>query len=1033
MLIIHSFYAENSFYLWGERSFEPEEVLNKSGLGADVTALPWGASAEMVRRAMKRASVSGGRKGAADSVVFAHVLLPSRGGVPIPSSPLLGECCCGDEEAVLSSYTVPAVPVSSEEIVEISAILKNTDEKLSVPGVLFADDLRFIAKALEYASIMVCRGTYLPDMERSGDSFVSVWRPLLLAKHQDEHLEYVKAIPAILRGFSLREPRTEVAGRDESAEAILCALLDYVIRSSQAAKQHGRKVDSSNPHEIWLRSLTWPKVPLESWNEDMDSLYPQIRNWADSLKAVTRQPWRLFMRLEEPEREENGTSGETWRLSWHLQSSRDPGIVVPAARVWSPDDAERLWFEREGLNPRRYLLQILGHLASFVPAIAASLEYPAPTECFLDTNELFDFLQNHVPVILDQGIQVQFPSSWGSLSERPRLAVRGNLHDRENEGFSSCGQINLGDLLEVDWSVSLGEDILTEDELTLISELKTPLANIRGRWVILYRDEIEKIINGMKHMPREITRRDALIASFSEGIDDMPVSAVNGSQWLNSVRAVLTGAEEIEPVPQPCGFAGSLRPYQNKGFSWLLWLAKLGLGGCLADDMGLGKTVQTLAMIQSLREKGEKRPVLLICPTSVVENWRRETEKFIPGTKVLIHHGTKRLKGDKFLDEASESVIVLSSYALLFRDNTLLAEMSWSGVILDEAQNIKNPDTRQSRAARAVPADWHLALTGTPVENHVGDIWSIMEFLLPGLLPNRTRFSRDFIRPIQAGEVKAMEKVKKMTGPFILRRLKTDKNIISDLPKKIETQVFCPLGREQATLYNAVLRSLEDEISEAEGIQRKGLVLAAITSLKQVCDHPALYLKDRSELEGRSGKLARLAEIAEEMLAAGDRALIFTQYAEMGMMLKRFLQETFGKEVLFLHGGVDRKKRDEMVQRFQNSDNPPPFFVLSLKAGGTGLNLTGANHVVMFDRWWNPAVEQQAVDRAYRIGQKSSVQVHYFCCKGTLEEKIEAIIESKRHVADAVVGSGENWISDLSDEDLRELFALSRDAVEDIR
>ena len=1032
MLIIHSFFAENSFYLWGERSFEPEEIVTNSCIGGDVPALPWGASADMVRKAMKRASVPGGRKGVSDSAVTAYLLLPSRGGVPIPSSPLLGECG-GDEEAVLSSYTVAAVPVSNEEIVGISALLKNTEEKLSVPGVLFADDLRFIAKALEYASIMVCRGTYLPDMERSGDSFVSVWRPLLLAKHQDEYLEYVKAIPAILRGFSLTEPPTETAGREESAEAILCALLDYVIRSSQAVKQSGRKVDSSNSHEIWLRSLTWPKAPLDNWNEDMDSLYPQIRNWADSLKAVTKQPWRLCMRLEEPEREENGASGETWRLSWHLQSSRDPGIVVPAARVWSPDDAERLWFEREGLNPRRYLLQVLGHLASFVPAVAASLEYPAPTECFLDTDELFDFLQNIVPVIIDQGIQVQFPSSWGSLSERPRLAVKGRLHDSENEGFSSGGQINLGDLLTVDWSVSLGEDILTEDELNLISELKTPLANIRGRWVILYRDEIEKIINGMKHLPREIARRDALLASFSEGIGDMPVSSVDGSQWLNSVRAVLTGAESIETVPQPCGFSGSLRPYQSKGFSWLLWLTKLGLGGCLADDMGLGKTVQTLAMIQSLREKGEKRPVLLICPTSVVENWRRETEKFLPGTKVLIHHGTKRLKGDKFLSEAGESVIVFSSYALLFRDNALLAGMSWCGVILDEAQNIKNPDTRQSRASRAVPADWHLALTGTPVENHVGDIWSIMEFLLPGLLPNRTRFARDFIRPVQAGEVRAMEKVKKMTGPFILRRLKTDKNIISDLPEKIETQVFCPLGREQATLYNAVLRALEESISGAEGIQRKGLVLGAITSLKQVCDHPALYLKDRSELEGRSGKLARLAEIAEEMLAAGDRALIFTQYAEMGKMLKRFLQETFGREVLFLHGGVDRKKRDEMVQRFQNSDNPPPFFVLSLKAGGTGLNLTGANHVVMFDRWWNPAVEQQAVDRAYRIGQKSSVQVHYFCCKGTLEEKIEAIIESKRHVADAVVGSGESWISDLSDEDLRELFALSRDAVEDIR
>ena len=353
-------------------------------------------------------------------------------------------------------------------------------------------------------------------------------------------------------------------------------------------------------------------------------------------------------------------------------------------------------------------------------------------------------------------------------------------------------------------------------------------------------------------------------------------------------------------------------------------------------------------------------------------------------------------------------------------------------MILDEAQNIKNPDTRQSRAARSIKAGWHFALTGTPVENHVGDMWSIMEFLMPGLLPNKSRFVREFIRPIQAGETDALHKIKKITGPFILRRLKTDKSIISDLPEKIETEVFCSLNREQASLYGAVLDNLEEKLKETSGINRKGAVLSAITSLKQVCNHPALYLKDKSQIAGRSGKLARLTEIAEEMLSVNDRALIFTQYAEMGAMLKSYLQETFGRETLFLHGGIERQKRDEMVRKFQDSKNPPPFFVLSLKAGGTGLNLTNANHVVMFDRWWNPAVEQQAVDRAYRIGQREKVQVHYFCCKGTLEEKIELLIKSKRDIADSVVSAGENWLTEMTDGELKQLFKLSRDAVEDI-
>ena len=631
---------------------------------------------------------------------------------------------------------------------------------------------------------------------------------------------------------------------------------------------------------------------------------------------------------------------------------------------------------------------------------------------------------------MDQGIQVQFPSTWGQISDRPRLSVRANLHD-EN-AFAPGGRMQLSDMLDVDWSVALGDDILTEEELAMLTELKTPLTSIRGRWVILYRDEVEKITAALKKLPDKIERKEALLSSLRQEHMDAPLSEVTGSPWLANVRSLLLGTEPLEEMEAPEGFAGRLRPYQAKGLAWLARLVRLGMGACLADDMGLGKTVQTLALIKNLRLMGERRPVLLICPTSVMENWRRETERFIPGTKTLIHHGMKRNKKNVFTDEALAETLVISSYSLLYRDNSLFSKVEWAGIILDEAQNIKNPDTCQSRAARSIRADWHIALTGTPVENHVGDMWSIMEFLMPGLMPNRARFSREILRPVQAGEKKAMDRVRRMTAPFILRRLKTDKEIISDLPEKIESKEFCPLSREQATLYSAVTSSLEREIEGTEGIRRKGVVLGAITALKQICDHPLLYLKDKSEIDNRSGKLARLAEIAEEMLAAGDRALIFTQYAEMGELLKKFIQETFGREVLFLHGGVPREKRDEMVRRFQEEEEGPPFFVLSLKAGGTGLNLTRANHVVMFDRWWNPAVEQQAVDRAYRIGQRNNVQVHYFCCRGTLEEKIESLIEAKRELADMLVGTGESWLSDLSDSDLHELFSLEREAVDNI-
>ncbi len=447
--------------------------------------------------------------------------------------------------------------------------------------------------------------------------------------------------------------------------------------------------------------------------------------------------------------------------------------------------------------------------------------------------------------------------------------------------------------------------------------------------------------------------------------------------------------------------------------------------------MGLGKTIQALALVLRDRWRGEKRPVLLVCPTSVVGNWEREAARFTPGLPVLVHHGLGRSKGAAFARAARKHALVVSTYALLHRDRAHLEKVEWAGVILDEAQNIKNPETHQARAARSLAAEYRLALTGTPVENHVGDLWSLMEFLNPGLLGTQADFRRRFFLPIQAQrDPGATDRLRRITGPFILRRMKTDRSIIADLPPKQEMKVYCGLTREQASLYRAVVKETEEALEGAAGIQRKGLVLATLSKLKQVCNHPAHFLGDGSAIAGRSGKLARLTEMLEEALSVDDRALLFTQFTEMGEILKRHLQERFGREVPFLHGGVAKKRRDRMVEEFQGKAGPP-HYNNSIKPGGTGLNLTRANHVFHFDRWWNPAVEDQATDRAFRIGQTRKVQVHKLLCAGTMEEAIDEMIEAKKGVASRVVGTGEAWLTEMSNEELRRVFALRAEAMEE--
>jgi SNF2 family DNA or RNA helicase len=580
--------------------------------------------------------------------------------------------------------------------------------------------------------------------------------------------------------------------------------------------------------------------------------------------------------------------------------------------------------------------------------------------------------------------------------------------------------------------------VLTLEELDALARLKTPLVKVRGQWVELNPEEIAAALAFWKAKGEAaLTAREAVQMALGAARPPgaLEFAGVQASGWFADLLAQLEGAQGFEPLAPPDDFRGTLRPYQARGFSWLGFLRRWGLGACLADDMGLGKTIQTLALVQrewALRPARQRGPTLLICPMSVVGNWHKEAARFTPELPVMVHHGLERARGADFKKQAAKHALVLSSYALLNRDFELLARVPWTAVVLDEAQNIKNPQTKQAQAARALRAEHRIALTGTPVENHVGDLWSIIEFLNPGWLGTQAEFKRSFHVPIQTGQdPEAARRLQRLTAPFILRRLKTDKAIIADLPEKLEMKVFCTLTKEQASLYAAVVDDTAAQIESSEGIARNGLVLATLMKLKQVCNHPAQFLGDHSAIAGRSGKLARLTEMLDEALSAGDRALVFTQFAEMGTLLRNHLQETFGREVLFLHGATPKAQRDRMVERFQGTNGAaPPLFILSLKAGGTGLNLTAASHVFHFDRWWNPAVENQATDRAFRIGQTRSVQVHKFLCAGTLEEKIDAMIEQKQKIAGAVVGSGESWLTKLSNAELKELFALRQEALE---
>ncbi|MEY4519609.1 MAG: hypothetical protein RLZZ499_2209, partial [Cyanobacteriota bacterium] len=574
---------------------------------------------------------------------------------------------------------------------------------------------------------------------------------------------------------------------------------------------------------------------------------------------------------------------------------------------------------------------------------------------------------------------------------------------------------------------------------------KSPIVEIDGQWIALQPADVRaaQAVLDQSNDQLDLSVEDALRLSTGDTktLAKLPVVKFEPTGVLAGLLDNLSDDKSVEPINKIKDFQGELRPYQAKGVGWLSFLDTWGLGACLADDMGLGKTIQLIAFLLNLKQqKLLTKPTLLVCPTSVINNWEREVKKFAPKLQAMIHHGNQREQGKAFAKTVKDQHLVITSYSLVHRDQKTLSGIDWQGIVLDEAQNIKNPVAKQSQAVREIPAGFRIALTGTPVENRLTELWSILDFLNPGFLGNRNFFQKRFAVPIEKyGDRESLNILRSLTQPFILRRLKTDKNIIQDLPEKQEMNVFCGLSAEQAELYQQLVDNSLEQIEDADGIKRRGLILTLLLRLKQLCNHPELLDRHQDKkaivktehFGDRSGKLLRLQEMLEEIVDEGDRSLIFTQFSEWGKILKPYLSEKLKQEVMFLYGATPREARQEMVDRFQNEPNGPKIFILSLKAGGTGLNLTRANHVFHVDRWWNPAVENQATDRAFRIGQQRNVQVHKFVCTGTLEERINDIIESKKELAEQTVGAGEQWLTDLDTGSLRNLLLLDRDAVID--
>jgi superfamily II DNA or RNA helicase len=704
------------------------------------------------------------------------------------------------------------------------------------------------------------------------------------------------------------------------------------------------------------------------------------------------------------------------RLVLQVHDERDPVHLCDAAGLWQDPPSVHGFGDRA----RTHASLALRDAATAWPPLERLLEQRVPDELRLESDDLVSLLDEGVGALRAHGVDVLWPRSLGrDLTARATL----DRASSKREGQLVDGVLSGDTLFSFNWQVALRGDPLTEQEMDQLARASTPMLKLRGGWTVVDPAIARK---ARKRLIRTVPAAQAVAAALTGvvAVEEAPAEVVVGASLLE-VREQLLAAATAPPLPTPAGLAATLRDYQRQGFSWLDRVTSLGLGACLADDMGLGKTV-TLIALHLHRVPRRPGATLVVCPASLLGNWEAEIRRFAPGVAVRRFHGWQRSLADLTpTDRLPDPGFVLTTYGTLRRDAPTLAGVRWGLVVADEAQHVKNARSATARSLRTLPSDARVALTGTPVENDLTELWAILDWATPGLLGSRQAFRKVWAGPIESGlEPTKARQFSGLIGPFLLRRRKTDPGIAPELPEKTETDHLLGLTREQVVLYEAFVRDTMERIERADEETRRGLVLKLLTGLKQICNHPAHFLKQSGgRLAGRSEKLDLLDELVGTALAEGGSMLVFTQYVAMGRLLEDHLNRG-GVPHLFLHGGTPVRRREEMVTAFQAGE--VPVFLLSLKAGGTGLNLTRADHVVHVDRWWNPAVEDQATDRAHRIGQTRPVQVHRMITEGTVEERVAELLRRKRSLADSVLAQGETALTELSNEELLDLVSLRR-------
>ncbi|WP_246868763.1 DEAD/DEAH box helicase [Saccharopolyspora sp. ASAGF58] len=871
----------------------------------------------------------------------------------------------------VAAADVPAVLVPIGDALAPLAALPTPDRWLGWrrPG----DSLIAWSVATKLALEHVAAGHLVPEVRDD----VARWR--LANLHDGRLAALAEAMP----------PAAHALRRDDglwTAAALLAAFGDAV---TDVCARGTAIAGNGSWGGTWVTALTGPDATVRL----DEQVRAELQGWARPLPAGPAGPLggRLRLRLEVP------TDGETsWALSFHLHAAADPKVAVPAERAWSAGSAT---LQLPGCSigaPQDSLVRGLAEAARIFPPLDAALSERQPTEVRLDVAQAAEFLSTGEPALTAAGIAVDVPTDLTGVRR-----LRARLRSLDSAQFR--------------WEAAIGDHALSAYELDELIASGRPLVRWHGRWVRVDLTEA-KNVRAVLGKTQTLSEAEAL-AAVLEGRRSTELGEVEVSAG-GRLRMLVERLGEPAREPQLVGIEATLRDYQHRGAAWLQDMAELGFGAVLADDMGLGKTLQTITLLAA---RTGARPQLVVCPTSVVDNWQRELHRFAPKLQVVRHHGPRRPTTAGAFTPGS---VVITTYPLLRADATLLSEVDWDVVVLDEAQQIKNQAGQTAQAAGRLRARARVALTGTPVENRLAELWSIMHFANPGLLGRFPRFKERFAIPIERWhDNDAARRLRSVVAPFLLRRLKTE--VATDLPPKVESVVACALTDEQGRLYRRTVRDTFDD-GLGSGIRRRGRILRLLTALKQICNHPAHFLREPGPLPGRSGKLTRVTEMLAEVVAADDRALVFTQYRVMGGLLAAHLAAELDlPAVPFLHGGVGMARRQAMVDAFQHDDAAPPLLIISLKAGGTGLNLTRATHVVHYDRWWNPAVEDQATDRAHRIGQSRRVHVHKLVTHGTLEERIADLLEQKRALADSVIGSGETWLTELTDDALRELVELS--------